>query len=1199
MSWIQDIMDPKKRLWEEMYRNRWQYDKRVRSTHGVNCTGGCSWEVYVKDGIVTWEMQATDYPLLKTGLPHYEPRGCQRGITFSWYVYSPLRVKYPYIRGVLADLWRKARTAYADPVAAWASIAENEASRKSYQQARGKGGLRRITWDEVLEIIAASTIYTAKKYGPDRVIGFSPIPAMSMLSYAAGTRFLQLFGGVALSFYDWYADFPPASPEVWGEKTDVSESADWYNSKFIVTMGSNLSMTRTPDVHFVAEARNNGTKLVVCSPDFSQVAKYADWWLPINAGQDGAFWMAVNHVILKEFHVDREIPYFTDYLKRFADAPFLVELEEHQGAYRAERLLRANAVDPYHGAEHGDWKFLVFDRISCEPRMPQGSIGFRWQERKGQWNLEMKDGMHGSSIDPLLTLLDTREGTLPVVFTEFASKKNFSRHVPVRYVQTDKGRTAVATVFDILMAQHGVERGLEGEYPENYADQDAPYTPAWQEKYTGISRDTVVRFAHEWAQTAEKTKGKCMVIVGSGINHWYHANITYRTAITALMLCGCVGVNGGGLNHYTGQEKVAPEASWKGLAFALDWTHAPRLMNAPSFHYVHCDQWRYDDPQHEGKVLGFRHPMDMQVNAVRRGWLPFFPQFNRNPIELMREAEQTGARDGASIINWLVRQLKEKKVRFAVEDPDAPENWPRVWYIWRGNALLTSAKGHEYFLRHYLGTDSNAVADEAGSDTTNEVKREGAAPTGKLDLVVDINFRMDSSALYSDIILPTATWYEKDDINTTDLHSFIHPLSAAVPPCWESKTDWDIFKALAEKVSELSRVHFPEPFRDIVAAPLGHDTPQEISQPEVKDWYRGECSPVPGETMPQFLVVERDYANLHNWFISYGRRERDEGMAERGIQWDIKDLYDDFTMQAPTTTWNGKQYLSLANAREAANVLLHFAPETNGEIAYRGFKALESAVGLPLADLAENNRAVRQSFDDLVAQPRRILTSPVWTGITNEGRAYAPFCLNVERLVPWRTLTGRQHFYVDHQGYIDFGENLPAFKSKVGLQDTRDLMKSAPSDKALVLNCITPHGKWHIHTTYSDNLIMLTLSRGVEPFWLNIDDAKQIGAKDNDWIEVYNDNGVIVTRAAVSVRIPRGVGIFYHAPERTISFPKSPMRSDKRGGGTNSITRIRLKPSLMVGAYAQLSFAFNAWGPPAGDRDTYTIVRKLEGKPVF
>src|SRR3990170_2889428 len=150
MSWIQDIMNPKAREWEEFYRNRWQHDRMVRSTHGVNCTGGCSWMVYVKDGIITWEVQATDYPSLEAGLPPYEPRGCQRGISFSWYIYSPIRVKYPYVRGALVDLWREAKGKSSDPVAAWTSIVENGACRRRYQQARGKGGFRRATWDEVL-----------------------------------------------------------------------------------------------------------------------------------------------------------------------------------------------------------------------------------------------------------------------------------------------------------------------------------------------------------------------------------------------------------------------------------------------------------------------------------------------------------------------------------------------------------------------------------------------------------------------------------------------------------------------------------------------------------------------------------------------------------------------------------------------------------------------------------------------------------------------------------------------------------------------------------------------------------------------------------------------------------------------------------------------------------------------------------------
>ncbi len=176
MSWIEDIANPQARQWEEFYRNRWQHDRVVRSTHGVNCTGGCSWMVYVKDGIVTWELQATDYPQLEAGLPPYEPRGCQRGISFSWYLYSPIRVKYPYLRGALMDLWRAAKAQHTDPVSAWAAVVEDEESRKAYQQARGKGGFRRSSWDEVLEIIAASTIYTIKNMDPIGSPGFHRFP---------------------------------------------------------------------------------------------------------------------------------------------------------------------------------------------------------------------------------------------------------------------------------------------------------------------------------------------------------------------------------------------------------------------------------------------------------------------------------------------------------------------------------------------------------------------------------------------------------------------------------------------------------------------------------------------------------------------------------------------------------------------------------------------------------------------------------------------------------------------------------------------------------------------------------------------------------------------------------------------------------------------------------------------------------------
>ncbi|RJP26550.1 MAG: nitrate reductase subunit alpha [Candidatus Abyssobacteria bacterium SURF_5] len=1199
MKLIKDVFNPGKRLWEEMYRNRWAHDLVVRSTHGNNCTGGCSWWVYVKDGIVVWELQALDYPLLEPGIPPYEPRGCPRGICYSWYLYSPVRIKYPYVRGVLLDLWRAARAKHADPVDAWASIVENPDSRRSYQLARGKGGFRRSDWQESVDIIVASLLYTAKKYGPDRVVGFTPIPAMSMISYTAGARFLQLFGAPLLSFYDTYADFPPASPEVWGEKTDVAESADWYNSKFIAVAGNNLDMTRTPDAHYAVEARNHGAKMVVFSSDYSDVSKHADWWIPIQAGMDGAFWMGATHVILRQFYVDRQVPAFIDYVKRFTDLPFLVQLTKTDGGYAPGRFLRANRLKRYRDEENGDWKFLMFDKISGEPRMPQGSIGSRWQEKKGSWNLLLKDGADGSDIHPLLTFIDNADEDLPVSFDDFGGSASFVRGVPVRYLYADQGKIAVTTSFDLLMAHMGVRRGSLRGYPNNY-DEDSPFTPAWQEKYTGIGRKTCVRFAEEWALTAEKTGGKCTVIIGSGVNHWYHCSLHYRACIMALMLCGCVGVNGGGLNHYTGQEKVWPDASWKMLAMANDWMGASRLQNGPSYHYVHGDQWHYEqshaDYHPPAGRFASKHTIDFQALAVRLGWLPFYPQFNRNPLELAVEANDAGAQTSEEIVQWVARQLKDRNLRFAIDDPDAPENWPRVFFVWRANALMASARGHEYFLKHYLGAQAGSIADEVASGNTEHVQCRVPAPTGKMDLVIDINFRMDTTALYSDIILPSASWYEKDDLNTTDLHSYIHPLGQAVPPCWDSMTDWDIFRTIAFRFSELAPHHFPNPFKDVVASALEHDTPHEIAQPEVRDWMKGECEPVPGKTMPVMTVVERDYVNLFNRFVSLGPRLREKGIEGRGAAIPLDGLYDKFMAGAPTYEWRGKSFPSLYNAIDAINALLFFAPECNGEAAYLGFKEMEKSVGLPLADLAEGQRQTRYDFLSLVRQPRRILTNPVWTGILNEGRPYNAFVQNVERLVPWRTLTGRQHFYLDHEGYLAFGEHLPTFKPKLSLDQSRNIIRSKRIGKCAALNFLTPHGKWHIHSTYYDTPNMLTLSRGIEPLWMNDRDAREIGIMDNDWVEAYNDHGVVITRAAVSARIPRGVCMLYHAPERTL-FPKAPLRK-MRGGTHNSLTSLRLKPVHMMGAYAQLSYRFNQYGPPMTERDTYVLVHKVK-KPKW
>ena len=293
---------PLDRKSEHYYRDRWQHDKVVRTTHGVNCTGSCSWKVHVKDGIIAWENQAVDYPSTGPDMPEYEPRGCQRGATFSWYTYSPQRVRYPYIRSSLLKIWRQALHDQKDPVKAWNSIVTDKEKSKKYKSSRGKGGFVRSSWEEINTLISASLIHTIQKEVPDRIFGFSPIPAMSMVSYASGARFINLLGGSMLSFYDWYADLPPASPQVWGEQTDVPESSDWYNSSYLLVWGSNLPQTRTPDAHFMVESRYRGTKVVAVAPDYAEYVKFADHWLPVEAGMDAALGMAMTRYFERVLH---------------------------------------------------------------------------------------------------------------------------------------------------------------------------------------------------------------------------------------------------------------------------------------------------------------------------------------------------------------------------------------------------------------------------------------------------------------------------------------------------------------------------------------------------------------------------------------------------------------------------------------------------------------------------------------------------------------------------------------------------------------------------------------------------------------------------------------------------------------------------------------------------------------------------------
>ena len=330
-----------------------------------------------------------------------------------------------------------------------------------------------------------------------------------------------------------------------------------------------------------------------------------------------------------------------------------------------------------------------------------------------------------------------------------------------------------------------------------------PYTPAWQEAVTGVPRKHAISTARLFAKTAEKTEGRSMVILGAGLNHWYHMDMAYRGIINMLLLCGCIGKPGGGWSHYVGQEKLRPQTGWLPLAFALDWHRPPRHMNSTSYFYAHSSQWKYEKVT-LGEILSpLADPaawsgslIDCNVRAERMGWLPTSPQLEANPLEVCRAAARAGKEPAA----FAVEGLKSGALRMSCEDPDNPKNFPRNLFVWRSNLLGASGKGHEYFLKHLLGAKNGVLGKDLGA--MGEVKPEEvtwreSTPDGKLDLMVTIDFRMNTTGLFSDIVLPTATWYEKNDLNTTDMHPFIHPLTAAIDPVWEARSDWNIFRGIA------------------------------------------------------------------------------------------------------------------------------------------------------------------------------------------------------------------------------------------------------------------------------------------------------------------------------------------------------------------------------------------------------------------
>ena len=245
--------------------------------------------------------------------------------------------------------------------------------------------------------------------------------------------------------------------------------------------------------------------------------------------------MAMGHVILKEFFVDSQVDFFTQYNQQYTDLPFLVALEDAgdvadtaEGAdgpaYRPGKYLVAGDLDIAQAAsENAMWKPAVLDARTGDVAIPNGSIGFRYgDEGWGKWNLDLED------IDPVLTLHGLEAGgtaseTARVVMPRFdaydGKVAHVTRGVPVRRI----GGRLVTTVLDLMLAQYGVARpGMPGTWPADYEDPSTPATPAWQEEIPRVPAEAAIRNPPAFGTHAVASPGPSALNMGPRLCPGFH-----------------------------------------------------------------------------------------------------------------------------------------------------------------------------------------------------------------------------------------------------------------------------------------------------------------------------------------------------------------------------------------------------------------------------------------------------------------------------------------------------------------------------------------------------------------------------------------------------------------------------------------------------------------------------------------------------
>lgn len=357
------------RGWEDLYRQKWKWDKVVKATHQhTNCAKGCAWQVFVKEGMV-WREEQVAYPQTNPNIPSWAPRGCTQGACYSVDMYKPGRLRHPLKRA----------------------------------GARGEGKWKRISWDEALTEFADSIINAVQNHGSETIINvLGPIFSGDPAPASAGLmRFFDLIGGFMLDA-TWLltGDLSLGLAITYGNQNyEGGTSDEWFLSDYIVFWCWNPMYTRVPDYHFYTEARYKGAKLVTVATDYSASSIHTDMGVSPRMGTDTALALGMCKVIIDEGL------YKADYLKEQTDLPFLVR--EDTGKFLRESDMEA-------GGKEGILYFwdlksggLAKTPGSWDSEVKSLRLNGLDPALEGTWEVETRDGKR-VKVRPVFELLKER-----------------------------------------------------------------------------------------------------------------------------------------------------------------------------------------------------------------------------------------------------------------------------------------------------------------------------------------------------------------------------------------------------------------------------------------------------------------------------------------------------------------------------------------------------------------------------------------------------------------------------------------------------------------------------------------------------------------------------------------------------------------------------------------------------------------------